>query len=84
MLVTRRHLALLLKYPELSLIMQDALRSSIESSVVPAFEQFCKTMFEQIDCVFQKGMNEHTVASRQQLEAAHTPLALTLRVDIEL
>ncbi|KAG6481784.1 hypothetical protein ZIOFF_058405 [Zingiber officinale] len=65
-------------------MLQDALRSSIESSVVPAFEQFCKTMFEQIDCVFQKGMSEHTVASRQQFEAAHTPLALTLRVDIEL
>ncbi|XP_042419624.1 enhancer of mRNA-decapping protein 4-like [Zingiber officinale] len=60
-------------------MLQDALRSSIESSVVPAFEQFCKTMFEQIDCVFQKGMSEHTVASRQQFEAAHTPLALTLR-----
>ncbi|CAL9751523.1 unnamed protein product [Musa acuminata subsp. burmannicoides] len=60
-------------------VLQDALRSCVESSVVPAFEQSCKAMFEQIDCVFQKGMNEHTAASQQQLEAAHTPLALTLR-----
>ncbi|RWW30493.1 hypothetical protein GW17_00004917 [Ensete ventricosum] len=60
--------------------MQDALRSCVESSVVPAFEQSCKAMFEQIDSVFQKGMNEHTAASQQQLEAAHTPLALSLRV----
>jgi enhancer of mRNA-decapping protein 4 len=60
--------------------MQDALRSSFESLLVPAFEQSCKTMFEQVDGTFQKGMSEHTVAIQQQLEAAHTPLALTLKV----
>ncbi|CAD5180946.1 unnamed protein product [Musa acuminata subsp. malaccensis] len=60
-------------------VLQDALRSCVESSVVPAFEKSCKTMFEQVDSAFQKGMNEHTAAAQQQLEAAYTPLALTLR-----
>jgi len=60
--------------------MQDALRTSFESLLVPAFEQTCKTMFEQIDGAFQKGMSEHSIAIQQQVEAAHTPLALTLKV----
>ncbi|KAG2653630.1 hypothetical protein PVAP13_1NG466100 [Panicum virgatum] len=60
--------------------LQDALRTSFESLLVPAFEQSCKTMFEQVDGAFQKGMSEHTVAIQQQVEAAHTPLALTLKV----
>ena len=60
--------------------MQDALRTSFESLLVPAFEQSCKTMFGQVDGAFQKGMSEHTVAIQQQVEAAHTPLALTLKV----
>ncbi|XP_072971574.1 enhancer of mRNA-decapping protein 4-like isoform X2 [Typha angustifolia] len=59
--------------------LQDTLRSCLESSVVPAFEQSCRVMFEQVDAAFQKGMSEHTAASLQQLEAAHTPLTLTLR-----
>ncbi|XP_072989933.1 enhancer of mRNA-decapping protein 4-like isoform X4 [Typha latifolia] len=59
--------------------LQDTLRSSLESSVVPAFEQSCRVMFEQVDAAFQKGMSEHTTASLQQLEAVHTPLTLTLR-----
>ncbi|TKW41327.1 hypothetical protein SEVIR_1G306900v4 [Setaria viridis] len=62
--------------------LQDALRTSFESLLVPAFEQSCKTMFEQVDGTFQKGMSEHTVAIQQQLEAAHTPLALTLKETI--
>ncbi|KAK3158952.1 hypothetical protein QOZ80_2AG0143850 [Eleusine coracana subsp. coracana] len=62
--------------------LQDALRTSFESMLVPAFEQSCKTMFEQVDGAFQKGMSEHTVAVQQQVEAAHTPLALTLKETI--
>lgn len=60
--------------------LQEALRSCLESSVVPAFEQSCKVMFEQVDNAFQKGMSEHITAAQQHLEATHTPLALTLRV----
>ncbi|WOL13921.1 enhancer of mRNA-decapping protein 4-like isoform X2 [Canna indica] len=63
-------------------VLQDILRSCLEASVVPAFEQSCKAMFDQIDGVFLKGMNEHTAAAQQQLEAAHSPLALTLRETI--
>lgn len=59
--------------------LQDGLRSSLESSVIPAFEQSCKAMFEQVDAAFQKGMTEHTAAAQQQFEASHTPLALALR-----
>jgi len=62
--------------------LQDALRTSFESLLVPAFEQSCKTMFEQVDGAFQKGMSEHTVAIQQQVETAHTPLALTLKETI--
>ncbi|WOL12084.1 enhancer of mRNA-decapping protein 4-like [Canna indica] len=60
-------------------VLQDALRSSLESSVVPAFENSCKAMFEQVENAFQKGISEHTAAAQQQFEAANTPLALTLR-----
>lgn len=60
--------------------MQEAMRSSLESSVIPAFEQSCKAMFEQVDTAFQKGMNEHTAAAQQQFESTHCPLAITLRV----
>ncbi|XP_020110444.1 enhancer of mRNA-decapping protein 4-like isoform X3 [Ananas comosus] len=59
--------------------LQDSLRSCLESSLIPAFEQSCRVMFEQVDATFQKGMSEHTAAAQQQLEAAHTPLAITLR-----
>ncbi|ONK69327.1 uncharacterized protein A4U43_C05F21690 [Asparagus officinalis] len=59
--------------------LQDTLRSSLESSVIPAFERSCKAMFEQVDAVFKKGMNEHTAAAQQQFDSAHTSLAITLR-----
>ncbi|KAB8102206.1 hypothetical protein EE612_033552 [Oryza sativa] len=62
--------------------LQDALRSSFESTIIPAFEQSCKTMFEQVDGAFQKGMSEHGAAIRQQVATAHTPLAQTLRETI--
>ena len=57
--------------------MQDSLKSSLESSAIPAFEQSCKAMFEQVDAAFKKGMTEHTAAAQPQLEASHIHL-LTL------
>ncbi|KAG8094406.1 hypothetical protein GUJ93_ZPchr0012g20075 [Zizania palustris] len=41
-------------------------------------------MFEQVDGAFQNGMSEHGAAIRQQVAAAHTPLAQTLSVDAPL
>lgn len=62
--------------------MQEALKSSLEASVVPSFEMSCKAMFEQVDTAFQKGMAEHTSAAQHQFESTHSPLALALRVRI--
>ncbi|KAK3132249.1 hypothetical protein QOZ80_6AG0518300 [Eleusine coracana subsp. coracana] len=62
--------------------LQDAFCSSFESSIIPSFEQSCKTIFEQIDGAFQKGMSEHSTAIQQQVVAGHTPLAQTLRETI--
>ncbi|XP_077216316.1 enhancer of mRNA-decapping protein 4-like [Tasmannia lanceolata] len=59
--------------------LQDVLRSSLESSMVPAFEMSCKSMFDQVDATFQKGMIEHTTATQQQFDSAHSPVALALR-----
>ncbi|KAK9156395.1 hypothetical protein Sjap_003875 [Stephania japonica] len=59
--------------------LQDALRSSLEASMIPAFEISCKAMFEQIDAAFQKGLAEHTTAAQQQFESAQSPLAAALR-----
>ncbi|XP_047939365.1 enhancer of mRNA-decapping protein 4-like [Salvia hispanica] len=59
--------------------LQDTLKSSLEVSVIPAFEMSCRTMFEQVDTAFQKGMVEHTSVAQQQFEASHSPLALALR-----
>ncbi|KAL3643287.1 hypothetical protein CASFOL_014102 [Castilleja foliolosa] len=59
--------------------LQDALKSSLEVSVVPAFEMSCRTMFEQVDAAFQKGMGSLTTAAQQKVEASHSPLALALR-----
>lgn len=61
-------------------VMQDALKSTLEASVIPAFEMSCKAMFEQVDATFQKGIVEHTSAAQQHLESVHSPLALALRV----
>ncbi|GLT73820.1 hypothetical protein SLA2020_456530 [Shorea laevis] len=62
--------------------LQDALKSSIEVSVIPTFEMSCKTMFEQVDSAFQKGMIEHTNAAQQHLESANSSLAHALRDSI--
>ncbi|XP_062161335.1 enhancer of mRNA-decapping protein 4-like [Alnus glutinosa] len=59
--------------------LQDALRSSLEASTVPAFEMSCKAMFEQVDVTFQKGLSEHTTAVQQHFESTHSSLAIALR-----
>lgn len=59
--------------------LQDALRSNLETSIIPAFEMSCKAMFEQIDSTFQKGLIKHTTAIQQQFETAHSPMAIALR-----
>ncbi|KAE8734233.1 hypothetical protein F3Y22_tig00000778pilonHSYRG00381 [Hibiscus syriacus] len=61
------------------LALQDALRSSLETYVIPAFEMSCKSMFEQIDVKFQKGIREHTAAARQQFEKSHSPVVAALQ-----
>eukprot|EP00252_Welwitschia_mirabilis_P011042 TRINITY_DN2483_c0_g4_i1.p1 TRINITY_DN2483_c0_g4~~TRINITY_DN2483_c0_g4_i1.p1 ORF type:complete len:995 (-),score=261.46 TRINITY_DN2483_c0_g4_i1:503-3487(-) len=59
--------------------LQDALRSSFDSSVIPAFERSCKAMFDQVDAAFQKGMSEHTASVQQQSATSQTKLASTLQ-----
>ncbi|KAL0301030.1 UNVERIFIED_CONTAM: Enhancer of decapping protein 4 [Sesamum radiatum] len=59
--------------------LQETLKSSLETSVIPAFEMSCRAMFEQVDATFQKGVVEHTTAAQQQFEASHSPLAIALR-----
>ncbi|KAL8469574.1 hypothetical protein ACS0TY_032427 [Phlomoides rotata] len=59
--------------------LQETLKSSLETSVIPAFEMSCRTMFEQVDATFHKGMAEHTTSAQQQFDASHSPLALALR-----
>ncbi|KAG4129248.1 hypothetical protein ERO13_D09G067500v2 [Gossypium hirsutum] len=59
--------------------LQDALRSSLETSVIPAFEMSCKSMFEQIDVAFQRGLMEHTATAQQQFENSHSSLAVALK-----
>ncbi|PWZ22991.1 Varicose-related protein, partial [Zea mays] len=69
---------------ELNIVLRDIslqLQKGLFIAIV-AFEQACKTMFEQVDGAFQKGMSEHSNAIQQQVEAAHTPLALTLKETI--
>ncbi|XP_024015753.1 enhancer of mRNA-decapping protein 4 isoform X2 [Eutrema salsugineum] len=63
--------------------LQEALRSSLESSVIPSFERSCKTMFDQMDSAFQKGIAEHTSAAQQQFESGHSQLVHTLRETID-
>ncbi|CBI22422.3 unnamed protein product, partial [Vitis vinifera] len=58
--------------------LQDALKSNLEASVVPAFEMSCKAMFDQVDSTFQKEWLSMT-AIQQQFESTHSPLALALR-----
>ncbi|XP_039020680.1 enhancer of mRNA-decapping protein 4-like isoform X2 [Hibiscus syriacus] len=59
--------------------LQDALRSSLETYVIPAFEMSCKSMFEQIDATFQKGIREHTTTAQQQVEKSHSSVVAALQ-----
>lgn len=59
--------------------LQDGLKSSLETAVIPAFEMSCKAMFEQVDAAFQKGMVEHTAAAQHRIDSTHSQLALALR-----
>jgi len=59
--------------------LQETLKSSLEASVIPAFEMSCKAMFEQVDTTFQKGMIDHATVAQQQFESTHSPLTLALR-----
>ncbi|GAB4849818.1 hypothetical protein Ancab_004617 [Ancistrocladus abbreviatus] len=58
---------------------QDGLKTIMETSIVPACEIACKSIFEQVDSAFQKGMAEHIAAAQHQLESANSPLSLALR-----
>ncbi|XP_047341433.1 enhancer of mRNA-decapping protein 4-like [Impatiens glandulifera] len=60
-------------------VLQEVFKSSVEASIIPAFEISCKNMFEQVDSAFHKGMAEHTTAAQQQFESSHSPLAIALR-----
>ncbi|KAL2483790.1 Enhancer of mRNA-decapping protein 4 [Forsythia ovata] len=59
--------------------LQETLKSSLDTSVIPAFEMSCRAMFEQVDATFQKGIIEHTAAAQQHFESSHSPLAIALR-----
>ncbi|CAK7323379.1 unnamed protein product [Dovyalis caffra] len=59
--------------------LQDALRSNLEASVIPAFEMSCKAMFDQVDATFQKGLSQHINDMQQQFNSMHSPLAIALR-----
>lgn len=59
--------------------LQSTLKSTLESTVVPAFEKSCRGLFDQIDEAFRKGLTDHTAVTQQQYESAHTQLTLTLR-----
>eukprot|EP00250_Pteridium_aquilinum_P012129 c20526_g1_i1 orf=243-4736(+) len=56
--------------------LQEALRSCLEGSVIPAFERSCQTMFGQVDAVFQKGLSEHQAHAQQQLASSAIASAL--------
>ncbi|KAL8160114.1 hypothetical protein V2J09_001651 [Rumex salicifolius] len=62
--------------------LQEGLKSVLEVNVIPAFEMSCKSMFEQVDAAFQKGMSQHITAAQHQMESAHSSLAMTLRESI--
>ncbi|GLJ08252.1 hypothetical protein SUGI_0084840 [Cryptomeria japonica] len=59
--------------------LQEALRTSFETSIIPAFERSSRAMFEQVDAAFQKGMAEHTASVQQQFAGSHSGLACTLQ-----
>ncbi|MCO5547298.1 hypothetical protein L7F22_000745 [Adiantum nelumboides] len=47
--------------------LQEGLRSSLEGSVIPAFERSCQAMFAQVDAAFQKGFADNQTQAQQQV-----------------
>ncbi len=61
-------------------MVQEALRTCFESTVIPSFERSCRSMFEQVESSFQHGMAEYTSRAQQELASSHSALASTLQV----
>eukprot|EP00250_Pteridium_aquilinum_P015575 c22652_g1_i1 orf=175-4566(+) len=61
------------------LVLQEGLRSCLESSVIPAFERACQEMFGQVDTAFQKGILEHRTQAQQQLATSQNALLTSLQ-----
>ncbi|KAJ8770003.1 hypothetical protein K2173_009086 [Erythroxylum novogranatense] len=59
--------------------LQDALKSIMEASIIPAFEMPCKAVFDQVDAAFQKGLIQIINASQQQFDSSYSPLTTALR-----
>uniref|UniRef100_A0A6N2K0X9 Uncharacterized protein n=1 Tax=Salix viminalis TaxID=40686 RepID=A0A6N2K0X9_SALVM len=59
--------------------LQDGLRSTLEASIIPAFEMSCKAMFDQVDATFHNGLSKHINDSQQQFNSMHSPVAIALR-----
>ncbi|VFQ91435.1 unnamed protein product [Cuscuta campestris] len=60
-------------------VIQEALKSTLEASIIPAFDLSCKEVFEQIDAQFQKVMTENVAAVQQQFESLRSPSAHSLK-----
>ncbi|XP_024397428.1 enhancer of mRNA-decapping protein 4 isoform X1 [Physcomitrium patens] len=60
-------------------VLQEALRSCFESTVLPAFERTCRTMLDHVESSFQHGMSEYTQHAQEQLLSSHSDLASTLK-----
>ncbi|KAH7285370.1 hypothetical protein KP509_33G025800 [Ceratopteris richardii] len=56
--------------------LQEALRSSLEVSVIPAFERSCQSMFAQVDAAFQKGLFDTQAQTQQFLASSGITSAL--------
>lgn len=56
--------------------LQEALRSCLEGSVIPAFERSCQAMFGQVDAAFQKGLMDNQTHAQQQLATSTIVSAL--------
>ncbi|KAF6170736.1 hypothetical protein GIB67_015688 [Kingdonia uniflora] len=55
------------------------LNRTIEASAIPAIEVSCRTMFDQVNATFHKGMVEHTAAAHRQFESSPSQLVIALR-----
>lgn len=60
-------------------VLQEAMRSCFESSLLPAFERTCRSMFDHVESSFQHGMAEYTQHAQEQLLSSHSDLASTLK-----